>query len=668
MTSALLPGNATPWERALADAMAVSAVAEDSIGAMRQVKYVSPRPVMLPYLVYEYGLGELTPYVPNLYDLINQGVRWQRIRGTVSAVAIGLAWIGYAATIEPAWTGRRWWNSFQLRFPDLPVADSPDLERIEGITGLSVPKRSQLRRGVHQYDVGAVEADHTALDGAMLDNESGIAITQAGTIWSFGRDHGFEHTLTEDEGRAIGNWLLQPGDVAADWDFANGAATADGEAVDMGSVLSVERASVGLALNTAGEWQEFAADEARITDRGLTIEPTSTNYIRNNTNQGQVGTGLPTNWALSPAGGLTAEVLAAGVKQGLPYTRVRFFGTATVNQCQLVFEPPAVIPASIGQVWAFSAYVELVEAAIAPAGFHLRFREMETGTVLKNIISNISPDATWSRYELVWQTTEPTINRLRPSFGLALVNGAAVDVTVDIAVQMELGDAVTSPILTYGTAETRAADSVSLLLPAGRHDLSFTFDDDAVEIVDDQSSAYPIPTDLYRPVLKSVEALVAGGGLVWAELEVLWVDADVLWADDPAEQRRSILAGWFVDKSAYMRLSSASGVIGYRRCRAVRPVAGQLGGVYALGTERYQPTAGAGALYVEAMTQFDDADGVECTALAIVVNAVLADGVAPGRAWLDPDELTDGDVIAAQDVSIPLRRTVREQVKILMRF
>ncbi|MCR6673229.1 phage tail protein [Devosia ginsengisoli] len=668
MGASLLPQHSTAFEKSLAEALDPSSLLIPPIDLIRGTKIAAPIPSLLPFLVYEYGLGELTPYVPNLYDLIDQGVRWQRIRGTVSAVAIGLAWIGYSAEIEPAWTGRRWWNSFQLRFPDLPVADSPDLERIEGITGLSVPKRSQLRRGVHQYDVGPLEADHSPLDGSMLDHESGIAVTPAGTIWSFGRSHEFAHVLAEDEGRAIGNWMLQPGDTAASWDFIAGSATVDGEAVDLATVFSVERDSVGMALDSDGVWQEFAANEPRITDLGLTIEPASTNYIRNTTNQGQVGTGLPTNWSLSPAGGLSSEVLATGVKNGLPYTRIRFFGTANINQCQLVFEPPAAIPAAPGQLWAFSAYVQLIEAVFAPASFHLRFREVETTAVLKSIVSAIAPDATWSRYDLVWETTEPTTNRLRPSFGLQLTNGAAVDVTVDIAVQLEQGDAVTSPILTYGTAATREADEAVLALPAGTLDLAVTFDDDVVEVVGEQGGSFVVPTELYRPTIKAVSALVVGGGLVWAEMDVLWVDLNVPWADDPADQRRSVLAGWFSGKPIYIRLANDAGVIGYRRCRAVHPVAAHIDGAYVVDAEPYQPKPGAGELYLEALTQFDDADATLCSSLAILVNAELAEGVAAGRLWLAPDEVIGGEVIAAKDVSIPLRRTVREQIKILMRF
>lgn len=370
MNSALLPTNATAWERAMAEAMAVSAGVHSGINAMRRVKYVSPLPSMLPFLVWEYGLGELTPYVPNLYQLIDEGVRWQRLRGTVSAVAIGLAWIGYSATIEEEWTGRTWWNSFQLRFPALPAQDFPDLERIEGITTLSVPKRSQLRRGVHLFDVDAAQADHSRLDDAYLDFESGIAVTQAGTLWSFGRCHEVEHEFTEAEGLAIGNWL----------------------------------------------------------------EPTE----------------------------------ADGIK--------------------------------------------------------------------------------------------------------------------------------------------------------------------------------------------------------WADLKTPWVDAHWPWVASPAAIRRSILARWFVGRALWLRFSSSAGVIGFRRCRAVHAVRPQMEGAYRFDGAAYEPSSSGEALYLEAMTEFEDASDVVCTEIALVVGAELAPAVKPGRLWVAPDEMIGGEAIAHQPVSIPLRATVREQIKIMMRF
>lgn len=368
MTQALLPSNSTPWEKAVANALAPEQVVVDAIGAIRGTKLTSPPPSFLPFLIWEYGLSELTPYVPNLYDLIEEGIEWQRVRGTHDAVQRGLGWLGYTAAIEEAPTFRRFWNAFQLRFNSLPENDAPDLERIEGVTTLSVPLRSNLRRGVHQYDVTAAELDHSRLDHCMLDFSSGIVATPKGTIWSFGRTHEIDHTLTEAEGLALGNWL---------------------------------------------------------------------------------------------------------------------------------------------------------------------------------------------------------------------------------------------------------ADT--------------------------------------------------GAGVGWDP--VTWADADFAWTDDPNYQRAVALAGWFEGKRLYIALKDTDdAVIGYRRARAVRPVSVNFEGVYAFGGSDYAPAENGTAVYIEALTQFDDADGVTAESISLIVEPDLAADVKPGKLWLEPSELSGGTEFAAHPTTIPLRKTVREQIKIMLRF
>jgi len=91
MLSDLLPGNATDWERALAEALDTNQSVSPAIIAIRGTKLLAPPPSFLPGLIYEYGLGELTPYVPNLYELIAEGIDWQRVRGTPMAIDLSLA-------------------------------------------------------------------------------------------------------------------------------------------------------------------------------------------------------------------------------------------------------------------------------------------------------------------------------------------------------------------------------------------------------------------------------------------------------------------------------------------------------------------------------------------------------------------------------------------------
>lgn len=344
-----------------------------AVAAIRTAKHISPPPSFLPYLIYEYGLGELTPYVPNLYTLIvaREGVNWQRLRGTPAAIARGLGWIGYTAAIEEAWAGRTYWNSLQLRFGALPANDDPDLGRIEGITSLSLPQRSQLRRGVYQYDAGAIEADGSRLDHAMLEHESGIAVTAAGTLWSFGRTTEIDHVLTEEEGMAIGNWIAPP----------------------------------------------------------------------------------------------------------------------------------------------------------------------------------------------------------------------------------------------------------------------------------------------------------AGDTLRWSEMRFPWATATFPWAASAASQRRALMAAWFQDRVHYVTFRDADGgVIGHRRCRTARPVVQQFGGAYRFGDVSYQPIAGGTRVYIEALTDFDDVSGRSARSIELSVGGSPVPGVPNGRLWLNPGELIGTQAVAPTTIDLPLRATVREQIKILMRF
>lgn len=202
----LLPGNATPWERLMAeqgDPLALLGGDYDSIRAADQV----PPPAVLPYLVWEYGLGELSPYLPNLYDLIREGVQWQRVRGTPDAIDRGLRWLGYAGALEEAPAWRRWWNEFQLHLDRVRDADRPDLARIAGIVGLSPPRRSRFVRAFHGYDVRACETSEHRTGECLTSDDSGARIDDVVPLWSFGREYEREHQVSEAELRRLDAWI-----------------------------------------------------------------------------------------------------------------------------------------------------------------------------------------------------------------------------------------------------------------------------------------------------------------------------------------------------------------------------------------------------------------------------------------------------------------------------
>jgi hypothetical protein len=213
--STLLPPSSTALERAFAEATDVYARTQENVSAMRGLKIINPPPSFLPFLVYEYGLGELTPYVPNLYELIDAGIDWQRVRGTPLALAMALGWIGYEADLEEFPTRRRWWNRFMLALDRVRDDEEPDLGRIEGVAGLSVPMRSVFWRGFAGYDVRALEYGRKRWSGGLWGSYSGARIPGGVAKWSFGRTYDLNHAMTQEELEALGVWV-PPGEDEGD--------------------------------------------------------------------------------------------------------------------------------------------------------------------------------------------------------------------------------------------------------------------------------------------------------------------------------------------------------------------------------------------------------------------------------------------------------------------
>ncbi|AQX31179.1 phage tail protein [Bartonella schoenbuchensis] len=224
MLGCLLPTNTTKFEKRLADACDFHKSIEDSINFISRAKLDIIDPSFLPWLVEEYGLGELTSYVPDFYVLLETGPGWQRVRGSLAAIDKGLEWLDLSAHFVGAWPERKWWNSFQLYFDQLP--DTDKLKAIEGIVKLSECLRSDFWRGVHGYDAPIVEGNISRLDDSIFDSQSGACATEGGTVFSFGRSTEISLTLTEEDGKLIGNWIDDQEELVWEgldysWDRAN---------------------------------------------------------------------------------------------------------------------------------------------------------------------------------------------------------------------------------------------------------------------------------------------------------------------------------------------------------------------------------------------------------------------------------------------------------------
>lgn len=216
----ILPPNATPWERLhheVNDHLTRTSPSYDQVEFLRE----SPPPQIMPFLIWELGLGELTPYLPQLYALVDEGVRWQRIRGTPGAIRKGLGWIGYdflALEEEvdrllvgiPSDQVRLRWSRIQIELDRIRDADRPDLERIAGIGQLSLPQRSYFSRAFHGYDIRAGETGFQKTGACLTSDHSGVFIDEIPTQWSFGRGHAGAHAMTYAELDALDAWVVYP--------------------------------------------------------------------------------------------------------------------------------------------------------------------------------------------------------------------------------------------------------------------------------------------------------------------------------------------------------------------------------------------------------------------------------------------------------------------------
>ena len=180
----LLPANATPLEQALSlatDALSRLALPTDAI---RQFK-TDPSDPLLPWLIWEYGLGELLPYLPEPRQAIAEGILWQRLRGTPAALTTALAWIGASATIEQEPPGVHF-AEFQLDPGQVQGSDTA-IANLIAIARLSAPARSRLSRIYHGYDLRRLVLDESRLGEALLSDHSGVFWRDGQTKLSFGR-------------------------------------------------------------------------------------------------------------------------------------------------------------------------------------------------------------------------------------------------------------------------------------------------------------------------------------------------------------------------------------------------------------------------------------------------------------------------------------------------
>lgn len=185
----LLPPNATQFERDLATGSDFLNETETRVPRIRTAKRIDIPDDVVPWLIYEYGLGELLPYLPDPRVAIAEGVLWQRYRGTPAAIKTALGWIDFNAKLEESEAGTIRWAQYQLGLDKAP--DYLEfVENVIGITRLSSPARSELFRvygGWYDYRRFRLN-EHLLSEGSWLCDHTGVYLKDDWPQLSFGRE------------------------------------------------------------------------------------------------------------------------------------------------------------------------------------------------------------------------------------------------------------------------------------------------------------------------------------------------------------------------------------------------------------------------------------------------------------------------------------------------
>lgn len=171
----LLPPNATPLERDVSRAVSSLQRVGPPVPIIRSAKRTNIPDSVVPWLIYEYGLGELLPYLGNDQRLaLRDGVLWQRIRGTPESVRVALSWLGIEGLIEETERGTTRWAEYMLGLS--AATQGPEIiDRIAAVTRISSPVRSRLQRIYAVYDFRRAVYDACDWDeGAIYDDHSGV--------------------------------------------------------------------------------------------------------------------------------------------------------------------------------------------------------------------------------------------------------------------------------------------------------------------------------------------------------------------------------------------------------------------------------------------------------------------------------------------------------------
>ncbi len=199
----ILPPNATQLQRDLEVANDIGFDIEKALQSIKDIKS-DPPPQILYWLIWEYGLGEILPYISDLNKLILDGLKWQRKRGTGDSLKMALSWINVdEVEIEQEPPGLYFYQ-YQLKFQEIPRLKTVD--QIHHLAELSAPVRARLARLYNEeYDKRILVLSKGTF-GQFLSDYSGY---RYGNLrLSFGRGHKSKISFSEVQSYGFRTYII----------------------------------------------------------------------------------------------------------------------------------------------------------------------------------------------------------------------------------------------------------------------------------------------------------------------------------------------------------------------------------------------------------------------------------------------------------------------------
>lgn len=258
-------------------------------------------------------------------------------------------------------------------------------------------------------------------------------------------------------------WVF-PG-ATLDLDFANNRYFGVANGINS---LTTTRASTGYAQALNGTWVNFGNNIARRTDRGLLVEESRTNSIRNNSMQGVVsgspGT-MPTNWVSSfTTTGITQTLGTVTTINNVDVLPITVSGTSVGAVPTILFDSITQQAASPGQVWTASIFYSFFSGSLTNVStFDIALREYDSGgAFLRQTLTSLPFTSTFGRIATPAVTLGASTAYVQAGLRVTFAAGAIAFGVNFGWPQLELGAFATSPIRTTSAAATRDADNVSL--------------------------------------------------------------------------------------------------------------------------------------------------------------------------------------------------------------